>query len=88
MRVWDLSTAAAPPCSKATRAGQSVALERDGRTALSGSKDDTVRVWDLSTGRCTAVLEGHTDGVHSVAMTPTAAPPSRGAGTIRCGCGT
>ncbi len=27
-----------------------------------------MRVWDLSTGLCSAVLEGHTDGVSSVAL--------------------
>src|SRR5271157_5523184 len=46
----------------------SVAMSVDGRTALSGSDDWTVRVWDLTTGRCSAVLEGHTGNVGSVAM--------------------
>jgi len=46
----------------------SVALSGDGHTALSGGGDKTVRVWDLSTGRCTAVLEGHTNLVSSVAL--------------------
>jgi WD40 repeat protein len=31
--------------------------------------DGTVRVWDLAGGRCIAVLEGHTGGVRSVAVT-------------------
>src|SRR5262249_33569842 len=43
----------------------SVALSADGRTALSGSDDYTVRIWDLATGRCTAALD---DGVTSVAL--------------------
>jgi hypothetical protein len=45
-----------------------VALSSDGRAALSGSSDQTVRVWDLTSGRCTAVLEGHTNLVSSVAL--------------------
>jgi len=36
---------------------------------VSGSFDGTVRVWDLVGGRCSAVLEGHTRWVTSVAVT-------------------
>jgi WD40 repeat protein len=46
----------------------SVAVSADGRTAVSGSDDKTVRVWDLATSRCTTVLEGHTDFVMRVAV--------------------
>jgi WD40 repeat protein len=46
----------------------SVALDASGRTAVSGSVDKTVRVWDLTTGGCTRVLEGHTMKVTSVAL--------------------
>src|SRR5262249_29392342 len=46
----------------------SVTVSGDGRTALSGGHDRTVRVWDLGTGRCAAVLEGHTAWVSSVAV--------------------
>jgi small GTP-binding protein len=41
----------------------------DGRLALSGSYDNTVRVWDLASGQCRATLEGHTARVWSVAVT-------------------
>jgi WD40 repeat protein len=47
----------------------SVAVASDGRRAVSGSADRTVRVWDLASGRCTAALEGHTDYITSVALT-------------------
>jgi small GTP-binding protein len=46
----------------------SVALSGDGRRAVSGSDDKTVRVWDVETSRCLKVMEGHTDGVESVAL--------------------
>jgi small GTP-binding protein len=45
----------------------SVAVSPDGRRALSGSDDQTVRVWDVASGRCERVLEGHTGSVRSVA---------------------
>jgi WD40 repeat protein len=45
-----------------------VALGGDGRHALSGSDDRTVRWWDLETGACRHVLQGHTGGVNAVAL--------------------
>jgi small GTP-binding protein len=45
-----------------------VALSGDGRRALSGSDDRTVRLWDVESGRCERVLEGHTTRVGSVAL--------------------
>jgi WD40 repeat protein len=47
----------------------SVALTADGQFALSGSWDKTLRLWELSTGRCLRTLESHTDRVESVALT-------------------
>ncbi|HKP03422.1 MAG TPA: TIR domain-containing protein [Chthoniobacterales bacterium] len=38
----------------------------DGKWALTASDDKTVRHWDLSSGRCIRVFEGHTDAVESV----------------------
>ncbi len=46
----------------------SVALSHDGRRALSGSKDATVRLWDVETGNLLACLEGHEAEVVSVAF--------------------
>ena len=51
-----------------TRPVWSVALHADGRRAVTGSWDKTVRVWDLDTGACLRTLHGHTDGVTSVAL--------------------
>ena len=31
----------------------------DANTAISGSRDTTLRVWDLPSGQCTRVLSGH-----------------------------
>ena len=49
-------------CSKGTQISvTSVALTADGTKGLSGSGDQTVRVWDLERGECVKVLEGHTE---------------------------
>ncbi|ABW27178.1 TIR domain-containing protein [Acaryochloris marina] len=51
-----------------TDAVWSVAFSADGRRALSGSNDNTVRLWDVDTGQSLRVMEGHTDSVNSVAF--------------------
>ena len=39
----------------------SLAVLRDGRLASGGGyKDKTIRVWDLGSGACDRILEGHT----------------------------
>jgi small GTP-binding protein len=48
----------------------SVAWRPDGRRALSGAADNTVRLWDVESGQCLRVLEGHINWVRSVAWSP------------------
>jgi WD40 repeat protein len=48
----------------------SVAVTPDGRYAISGSGDKTLRVWELETGQCIRTIEGHTFSIDSVAVTP------------------
>jgi predicted Zn finger-like uncharacterized protein len=46
----------------------SVALAADGRLALSGGADRTLRLWEAATGQCLRVFEGHTEWVTAVAL--------------------
>jgi len=48
----------------------SVAFSPDGRYALSGSSDDTLKLWEVATGREIRTFEGHSDSVRSVAFSP------------------
>jgi WD40 repeat protein len=45
-----------------------VCLSADGRYALSGSNDKTVRLWDLSADACVRTLSGHTGPVKCVCL--------------------
>ncbi len=49
---------------------RSVDFSPDGKTIASGSHDQTVRVWDASSGQCLNILQGHTEGVMSVVFSP------------------
>ena len=46
----------------------SVCLSADGRFALSGSGDKTLKSWEVATGQCLRTFEGHTDLVRSVCL--------------------
>jgi WD40 repeat protein len=47
---------------------KAVAFSVDGSRIVSGSRDESVRVWDALTGNEKLVLNGHTDWVNSVAF--------------------
>ncbi|KAK7928370.1 hypothetical protein PG985_005368 [Apiospora marii] len=47
-----------------------IAFSPDGRLLASGSRDDTVRLWDAITGTHLQTLEGHGSPVNAVAFSP------------------
>ncbi len=46
----------------------SVCVSADRARVISGSWDNSVRVWDVASGRVERVLEGHSDSVSSVCV--------------------
>lgn len=47
-----------------------VALSADGKRALSGGIDGTVRLWDVATGKAVRTFKGHKNSIHGVAFSP------------------
>ena len=47
-----------------------VAWSPDGRRVATGSRDNTARIWDATTGEVVRALEEHGDAVNSVAWSP------------------
>ena len=61
-----------------------VRFSPDGRFAISGGSDSTVRIWELATGRCLRVLDGHRNEVRSVVFSSDAGfALSSGADAVR-----
>ncbi|KAJ3036798.1 hypothetical protein HDU99_010465, partial [Rhizoclosmatium hyalinum] len=48
----------------------SVAYSPDSKSVVSGSHDNTVKLWSVETGECVKTLEGHSESVRSVAFSP------------------
>ena len=63
----------------------SVAYSPDVKRIISGSGDETVKIWDANTGQCLKTLEGHSDYILSVAYSPdgTKIISGSGDGTIK-----
>ncbi|MEE1119871.1 MAG: hypothetical protein U0K90_08055, partial [Bacteroidales bacterium] len=52
----------------------------DGKRIISGSNDNTIKIWDANTGQCLQTLEGHSWNVRSVAYSPDATKINSGSG--------
>lgn len=48
----------------------SVSISPNGQIIVSGSEDNTIKLWDLNTGECLATLEKHEAGVRAIALSP------------------
>jgi WD40 repeat protein len=48
----------------------SLAISRDGKLLVSGSWDQTIKIWHLETGELLHTLKGHRDRVYAIALSP------------------
>ena len=69
-QVWDMASRREIATLRGHEgAVTSVAFSPDGRTAVTGSLDNTARLWEVASGREIALL-GHESWVYSVALSP------------------
>jgi WD40 repeat protein len=71
--LWDLSSADATWLEGFTGGVQALAVLHDGRLASasgSGAGDNTIRLWDVTDGKVTSSLAGHSSVVTSLAVLP------------------
>src|SRR6478672_13551531 len=47
-----------------------VAISPDGQTLVSGSRDNTIKIWNLASGKVLATLRGHSEAIYSLAISP------------------
>ena len=66
---------------------KAVCLSTDGRYALSGSDDKSLKLWDVSNGKCLRTFQGHRYEIHSTCRARTDATLSREVVTRHSSCG-
>jgi WD40 repeat protein len=47
-----------------------MSISADGKLLVSGSWDQTIKIWNLETGKLIRSLKGHTDKVYTIALSP------------------
>ena len=73
MRVWDAIKGTCIHTIKdywVNNLDASVSWSPDSKYIISGSQDETVDIWDITTGNRIRTLTGHIIGVHSVSWSP------------------
>ncbi|MGI5224173.1 protein kinase domain-containing protein [Actinoallomurus sp. CA-142502] len=85
IRIWNVATQSGVATLALNVAVTSVAFSPDGRILAAGTESHRVELWNTSTGRLTATLEGHSSPVGCVAFSPNGKMLASGGGdgTIR-----
>lgn len=69
-----------------TGAVHALDLSRDGRFALTGSEDNTLKLWEVANGKCLRTYEGHAHFIRSLCISRDAsfALSTSGDSTVKC----
>jgi WD40 repeat protein len=76
VKLWDATRLTEQPDARHTLRGRThgpslnVAFSPDGRLLATGGDENTVKVWDVATGRELRTLRGHSGDIYAVAFSP------------------
>ncbi|MCH8047275.1 MAG: PD40 domain-containing protein [Planctomycetes bacterium] len=76
LRVWNVDGSAATlqknldSITPHSGAVESIVFLPDGSRLVSASSDNTIKVWDIASGKCLSTLAEHTDKIESIAVSP------------------
>jgi WD40 repeat protein len=70
LRLWDLTTKKAKSLPGHDETVMALAISPNGKTLATASHDQTVRLWDMPSGRCLHQLQGHINAVRALAFSP------------------
>ena len=71
IRLWDLTNGTFGELTGHEDRIHSLDFSPDGKWLLSGSRDKTVRVWDVDAKQCVRVIRDHNECIHACAFHPT-----------------
>jgi TIR domain/WD domain, G-beta repeat len=69
-RKWSSHWAERVDLAGHTGGVNAIAFSPDGQRVLTGSDDNTAKLWDAATGKAVATFDGHTGALRSVAFSP------------------
>lgn len=68
--VWDMTSTYLQTFKGHQKPVLSVVFSPNNQLLASGSSDDTIKVWDITSGACLQTLEGHKNSINSVIFCP------------------
>ncbi|KAL6810020.1 hypothetical protein J3E69DRAFT_179767 [Trichoderma sp. SZMC 28015] len=68
--VWDMKSTYLQTFESHKKPVLSVVFSPNNQLLASGSSDDTIKVWDITSGACLQTLEGHKNSINSVIFCP------------------
>ncbi len=70
LQLWDINSKESIILDKHTRWVNTLAFSSDGKMLASGGHDETVQLWDVTTGQSITSFTGYTGGINALTFSP------------------
>jgi len=70
IRLWDIATGQGQTFQNFSVTSNAFALSPDGKIVAAGFQDNSIKLWELATGRELRTLYGHLDFIQAIAFSP------------------